>query len=116
MKHSKLIKKAFLAFLVGILFTSCIANVEETLIEDPVGEQITSFKDKVKPIIDSRCTVCHSPSGGTSPDLTNYANINGKSSRVKARVGNGTMPPTGALPQAQIDIIVKWVDEGALDN
>ena len=121
MKKNNPFKATILVIILGVFFISCISNVEEQLIdtigeEEQVEETFVSYSANVKPIIDGRCISCHSPSGGTSPDLTGYANLKAKAARVKSRVGNGTMPQNGALPQSQIDIVVNWVNEGALDN
>ncbi|MEE9407955.1 MAG: cytochrome c [Polaribacter sp.] len=116
MKVNLKFRKEILLLFLGIFLTSCISHIEEQLIDEGGVVAKVSFKDNVKPIVDAKCTSCHSPSGGTSPDLTGYANVKAKADRVKARVGNGTMPQSGPLPQAQMDIILNWVDEGALDN
>lgn len=105
----------FLALATGLFFTSCISNVQEQLEEPDLALEV-SFKNAVKPIIDAKCTVCHSPSGGFSPSLTNFEEIKARAERIKIRVGNGTMPQSGPLPAAQVKIIVDWVNEGALDN
>lgn len=115
MKNQLKFRNVFLALATGIFLTSCISNVEEQLEEPDVIVEV-SFKNAVKPIIDAKCTVCHSPSGGFSPNLTTFDEVKARAERVKFRVGNGTMPQSGPLPAAQIKIIVDWVNEGALDN
>lgn len=119
MNHKPKFKRLAFIITMGVFFASCISNVEEldeSIDVDPDLETKVSFKDDVKPIIDSKCTVCHSPSGGFSPSLTNFSEVKARANRVQARVSNGTMPQSGPLPDAQIKVIVDWVNEGALDN
>ena len=106
---------AFLILTLGVFSTSCISNVEEQIEEPVIGVEV-SFKSAVKPIIDARCISCHSPNGGTSPNLTSYEEVKTKANRVKIRVDNREMPQGGTLTAAQIKSIVDWVDEGALNN
>jgi uncharacterized membrane protein len=112
--------KTLLLLSITFFLSSCLTNVEEqledTIAEEPVIESKVSFKDNVKPIIDARCTTCHSTSGGTFPNLTGFANVKAKADRIKVRVDNRSMPLGGSLTNAQIESIVKWVNEGALNN
>lgn len=101
--------------ILGMFSISCISNVEEQLEDSDINVEV-SFKSSVKPIIDARCTSCHSPSGGTFPNLTNYDEVKAKAERVKIRVDNREMPQGSTLSDAQIKTIVDWVNEGALDN
>ncbi|WP_299061691.1 hypothetical protein [uncultured Polaribacter sp.] len=125
-------KNLFLLILLVSFFTACTSNVEEELdevdkievkgednVKDEEQEQPiakVSFRTNVKPIIDAKCTTCHSQSGGQFPNLEGFANVKVRANRVKIRVAAGTMPQNGPLPQAQMDFIVNWVNEGALDN
>lgn len=83
-----------------------------------------SFSQFVQPLIDTHCRGCHSgtvPSGGI--DLTTHTNIqdialNGNLVEViKWDNGFSPMPQGGEqLSQCNIDKIVAWIDDGALDN
>lgn len=83
-----------------------------------------SFSQFVQPLIDIHCRGCHSgnvPSGGI--DLTNHTNIkdvvlNGRlAGAIKWDNGFSPMPQGGEqLSQCNIDKIVAWIDDGALDN
>ena len=116
MKKLLKLRNLFLVLATSLFLSSCIANVEEQLEEPNTTVEKVSFKSAVKPIIDARCTSCHSPSGGTSPNLTSYQEVKNKAERVKVRVDNRTMPLGSSLSDAQIKTIVDWVNEGALDN
>lgn len=80
----------------------------------------TKLEGNIMPIISANCATsssCHaSGASGSRPDFSSKANIIGNANRIKARTGAGTMPPSGTLPQAQIDLIACWVDDGAADN
>ncbi len=81
------------------------------------------YSVEIKPIFDANCAFpgCHAgsvPAGGV--DLTTYANAKAKviDGRIKARAIDGQypgpMPASGFLPQAQLDLIVCWINNGAL--
>lgn len=115
MKNQFKIKIVFLALTASIFFSSCISNVEEQL-ENPDIVVEVSFQNAVKPIIDARCVTCHSPAGGISPSLTNFDEVKARAERVKIRVDAREMPLGSTLNDAQIRLIVDWVNEGALNN
>jgi mono/diheme cytochrome c family protein len=101
--------------------------------QEAAGEKIT-FDDHVKPIFRQRCAACHGPdkkSGGL--DLTNFtAMMLGGSSGAAVEPGDAdgsylymlvtheeepVMPPGGnKIPDAELDLISKWISAGALEN
>jgi hypothetical protein len=95
------------------------------------------YATQIQPIFDNKCTSCHDNGGGYAGnlDLSSYAltmegGNNGNtvvpsdhsSSELFARVTLPTsdqqfMPKyNDPLPQAEIDLIVQWIDEGALET
>ncbi len=81
----------------------------------------TSYADEVAAILQTNCdgSTCHI--GGTTglPDWSDFSELQNKSVRVKTKILDGTMPPASSgksLSQAEIDIIVCWVDDGAPNN
>jgi hypothetical protein len=68
----------------------------------------------VKNLMASKCQSCHNNSvqnGGMNWEVE--CNIISKADRVKTRaVTEGSMPPTGALPQADKNIISAWITAG----
>jgi len=77
----------------------------------------------VKPIFDANCVSCH---GGPNPtrglNLSSYESImrsgavkagNPGASSVVRAITSGVMPPRNPLRQADIDLITKWVADGA---
>ena len=78
-----------------------------------------SFSADIRPLITSRCAIpgCHDGTASGGAILQTYAQISGKKDRVNQRaVVEKTMPPTGALPPAEIEKIKCWIDGGALNN
>lgn len=78
-----------------------------------------SFITDIQSIITTNCAVsgCH-VSGGAAPiTFTTFSNIQSRASQIKSMTQSGSMPKDGSkLPQAQLDLIGCWVDDGALNN
>lgn len=97
----------------------CSASVSVTIEEgDPPATP--SFANEVFPIMQMRCATagCH-VSGGSAPFvISGYSDVQPRAALIKSRVSGRTMPPAGAtaLSDAEIAIIVNWVDGGAPDN
>jgi len=98
----------------------------------PTEPPLISFRDKVRPILLSRCVVCHGGSRGTEEGLSllTYETLvagsdNGPvivpndadSSLLVELVTKQEMPKRGPkLTPPQVQLIVDWVNQGALDN
>ena len=102
-------------------------------IPPPQGKQCNPdsvyFNNQILPILNSNCNMCHSTSGGESNfSLASYTSImysglvkagNPANSRLYTSVtkngGEDRMPPSPRTPltQAQIDLIYKWIQQGA---
>lgn len=81
------------------------------------------FNAHILPIIVKNCQGCHgktNPSGGIS--LTNYFQIkiqadNGKLlGALKHEMGYSAMPPSGKMPDCQITVIERWINNGKLND
>lgn len=88
--------------------TSTLSNI--------VIEASVSLSTDVMPIITANCAIPSCHGGSRSPNLSGSTNIIASANRIKARTSAGTMPPSGSLPQTQVDLIANWVDCGAEDN
>jgi len=75
-----------------------------------------SLSQEIESLIVSNCATSGCHDGAISPNLSTASQIIDRAGRIKARTENKTMPPSGNLPQAQIDAIACWVEDGALDN
>lgn len=110
------------------LIASCTYNKEELVVEpvqvnpqtpipSPSAPAIT-YTSHVKSYIDNNCVGCHGSSGGVS--LQTYAQVKAQADagRILARAingsGGGPMPPSGLMPQATLDTLQLWLDQGTL--
>ena len=68
----------------------------------------------VKSMMQANCQSCHNGSNANGgKDWTVDCNIVANKARIKARaVDEGTMPPTGTLPQSEKDKITAWINAG----
>ena len=121
------VKNIFFVFFSILLLNSCNYDNEESLygISD-CDTNVVSFEMDIYPIVSSHCTMCH---GGPSPSaglaLETYDQIyqsatdlyNGVIDRISRPEGDPLMMPGNyRLPQCEIDKIVFWVEQGALNN
>ena len=98
-----------------------------------LAEDKTTFDDHIKAIFAQRCGACHNPNKRNADfDVTNYTNlIEGSAGGTVVKPGDlggsrlydlinhrdePVMPPDGKIPQAEIDLIKKWIESGALEN
>jgi uncharacterized membrane protein len=77
-----------------------------------------SFTECVKPIIDNNCVLCHSYGGEAGwLILSDYASIIAASNIYDLKnIINTSMPAAQLMPQENISIIEKWLDDGAPNN
>lgn len=99
------------------------------LIETP------SYTQHVKPIFDKRCLSCHSARKKGGYSMVDYTSImttgdnapvivvGDAANSILAQmlrgiktVAGGQMPPSRPLPREQIELIERWINQGALDN
>lgn len=90
-----------------------------------------SFTGDVLPVFEAKCLVCHGTSGGWS--AADYADVMASGDNAPVVIPgdsensilgqwllgthpNGFMPPGGRLPAADLQVILDWIDQGALDN
>lgn len=92
-----------------------------------------SFSADVVPIFEAKCKTCHSTktklggwdsssyesvttSGDNAPVIIPEDSINSLLAQLLQGVSGDTMPPRGKLPDEEIQIILDWIQAGALDN
>ena len=102
---------------------------------DPNTIETVSFKQHVKPIFDKRCLSCHGARAKGGYKVTDYNSVmttgdnapvitpGDAANSILAQMLNGIktpaggqMPPSRPLPQQQIQLIEKWINQGAQDN
>ena len=108
----------------GIVFVlSCTNDSSSDLIDITQGE--ITYTNTVKSIIDNNCIMCHAavPVNGAPMSLTTYENVKsavltrGLLIRISKAQGEPGMMPNGGtrLPQAKIDQILEWANNGFLE-
>jgi hypothetical protein len=124
--------KFFLFCILSLLFLPhCSYESEENLYgEELCDTTLLSFALDISPIVVDHCSGCH---GGTSTSaasagllLVSYSQIqssatdlslSGMINRISRLQGDPLMMPSSyRIPQCQIDKIIAWVDQGALNN
>lgn len=84
------------------------------------GTNTVSFNNDVLPLIESKCSGCHT--GGANTNFTIYnnakSNINEIISRInKTEDSNDFMPKSGnKLSTTELNLFQKWLDDGTLEN
>lgn len=110
--------------------TTPTPNRQPMAVKTPTGKETISFGLHVAPILQKNCGRCHindNPRGNFS--MANFRVLlrggdggtpivseNPDDSPIVKRLrgeGVGVMPPTGKLDEKQIDLIAKWIKEGA---
>ena len=122
-----------LLFASGAIALGSAAGPRAAAAAEEGGEKIT-FKDHALPILRQRCGSCHDPDSKTAGlDVTSFVGImqGGGSGEVIApgdasgsylfrlvtHEDEPTMPPDGPpIPQAEQDILRKWIDGGVLET
>ena len=113
------------------LVANMTANTSTTGTNSPGGGEV-SFKEHILPILQSRCSMCHSPNSGFGGfDSSSYqafmtsgdggpqviAGDATNSPLMKLlQATSGFMPPSGKLSDSEIQTIIDWINAGAKDN
>nr|WP_299068619.1 hypothetical protein [uncultured Allomuricauda sp.] len=111
-----------MSFILIMLIAACSSESTEDLIPpDETGDgddgdnttEVTYTAD-IAPLLSSNCLGCHSnpPQNGAPMALTTFSAVQSRASGIFNRTNNGTMPPSGKLPQANIDLIQAWINAG----
>lgn len=111
--------------LLGLLFFSTACPADEP--RAPAG--VTFFAQQVEPIFINHCYQCHGNGkakgglnfytreallkGGDNGPAVDLANLPGSLLLQAINYDGLEMPPSGKLPPRQIEIITRWVTEGA---
>lgn len=75
-----------------------------------------SFQQSIRAIIDANCAISGCHVGAGRQDFRQLSVIQSNANGIKSRIKSGSMPKTGSLTSQEIELIVCWVDDGALDN
>ena len=133
----KNVLKFFLPLVLLLVF-SCTNDSESDLL-DPIPESVEEIGDNestdnesiddaitfsadIQPIIARNCLGCHSspPRNGAPFSLVSFQQVSSRSAAVLRTVSLQTgqpnaMPPSGRIPQASIDLIDQWIEDGLIE-
>ncbi len=110
-------------YLIGIKdLNGCISSFKKVVIFSGI-----SFQAKILPIIKTYWSLgedfdgfgCHVPGGRANSNFEIFSEIQAKAQELKQRVMSRNMPRSNSmltLTDQQIERLVCWVDDGALDN
>ena len=120
MKRNKL-KLSYVACIAlsAVFLHACYYDNAEDLYPPVDCAETVPFATDVESIIATNCAIpgCHA-SGTPRVPLTNHAEIQAavNDHNLGTRVENGSMPPSGPLPSADIEAIRCWIAQGAQNN
>src|SRR6185436_7862841 len=111
------------ALAAGVILTARFAAAAEPA--KPV-----TFSKEVAPILQAKCQSCHEPGSIAPMSLITFKDARPWAKSIKTRVASRQMPPWHidrsvgvqkfkndmSLTDAQVDTIVRWVDEGAIEG
>lgn len=112
------------------LVEDSVTEQEDTQIEDGDGDQeddqedqsnVVTYNNRAMLILDNACVECHnsvSATAGIRLDNFSFARDVAESGRMIARMTDQSnpMPPSGNLPDAIIEDIMQWIEDGILEN
>lgn len=78
-----------------------------------------SFSQQIAPVIQDKCSSCHGSGAGTSPVLSNHAEIAGQAENIlNALHGTPQLMPQGgpALEDSLIQQFNCWIQQGKMNN
>lgn len=123
------------ALLIGIVLQSCSKDEGPFL---PLGSGLSeadtvSYATYIQPIFDANCTKCHNETHAkldlkaavSYNELLTYGfnapyvnTVNAEQSNIYLHLTGALsiMPPAGALPESDQNLILYWIKQGALDN
>tara|TARA_B100001758_G_scaffold131327_1_gene112957 strand:+ start:3727 stop:4137 length:411 start_codon:yes stop_codon:yes gene_type:complete len=101
---------------------NAVVNDGTCILDECLSNQ-PSYVDCVKPIIDNHCVMCHS-SSSLDGDLSSYESLRNFTlygdliSRISTNENDPLFMPLGnqKLSQLEIDILIKWKENGAPNN
>lgn len=120
------LKNLFSLLIFSSFLMACSNENSETLMDNTPIQGVVTYKQNVKSIIDNNCISCHgaTPANGAPMSLVTYSQVKnamqnrGLLNRISLNNGNSLLMPQGGsrLPQATIDIVAKWQQDGLLEE
>jgi hypothetical protein len=121
-----MMRQRFVALTLGAFVVSAVVFQRGTA--TPQAQGPITFSQHVAPILFANCTTCHRPGEAAPFQLMNYRDARPLAKAIAAATTARVMPPwkaaggdvefanTRRLTDQQIDIIQRWVADGALEG
>ena len=123
-------------WVLSVLLSHVVFVGASTISTGLFGEELIDFNRQVRPLLAKHCYACHGPDQAESSlNLSSFELATGKSDsglhaivpdasgqsellvRITATEESVQMPPEGdRLTASQVDILKKWIDQGAVYN
>lgn len=105
--------------LAGFLPSACTKAKAPVPLPQLTCSDTISFSAQIAPMIDANCSSCHGAGAGTSPTLSNHADISANADAIiQALLGAPQLMPQGgpALPDSLIQQFQCWMEQGKSNN
>ena len=122
------VARAFQARVGGPERAALQVSVAVLLIAAPSNAQSPTYTKDIAPLLADRCGMCHHAGGSAPFSLLTYADAKRRATQIATVTKNRFMPPWKADPQngpfvgqhplsdAEIRLIERWVDGGAVEG
>ncbi len=121
---------ATFSFVLTLFVLSCCLTAAA---DEPTQDEIITFDDHIGPLLRNRCSTCHNPTKKSGDlDVTHLSSLlegGGSGSGIEPGDAGSSylfslisyedspnMPPSGKIPDAEIALVKRWIEGGALEN
>lgn len=108
-------------YLTGLILStvSCESSTYEEISDNTPMTDLVRYESNVKPVIENSCISCHSSS--SFRPLSNYNEVKDNIDIIINRIQrpNGDplrMPQGGSLSSNQINVFIKWKNDGLIEK
>lgn len=110
-------KKTLLAIAMVTLITVLSCTKDTT---SNCGTTTYKYTTDISVVLNNKCNTsgCHNSSAAGGLNLTNYNSVKDKSSNIRTKVNNNSMPPAGspALTTDERNKLFSWIDACSPNN
>ncbi len=108
-------KKKFVITATALFLLSCESRTYEDI---SVAVPNPTYNANIKPIIANNCLECHqskqTPHLNTYQEVRNQAETGALLCKIQGLCG--IMPPTGKMPQVNVNMIKLWAEQGYIQE
>lgn len=108
-----------IGLLIVILPGACTKAKTSPPLPQVICNSTISFSTQIAPMIEENCSGCHGSGAGTSPVLSNHAEISANANAIiQALRGTPQLMPQGgpALADSLIQQFQCWMEQGKMNN